>query len=124
MFIPSYQIHNIIKDFTQQLKNGNHRPDACHRLETVVNKVAVTIMSRVTRLSQEEARLRTQITDGRNSVRPTRTADKRQPTTFHYHTFDENDRKLKNCLSVENSEQLINRFLSMIETTASDPPDE
>ena len=56
MFIPNYQIHNILKDFTHQLKNGNNRKDADHRLETVVNKVAGTIMDRVARLSEEEAR--------------------------------------------------------------------
>jgi len=122
MFIPNYQIHNILKDFTQQLKNGHPRSDAGHQLETVVKKVAGTIMSRVMRLSEEEARRRTRIVGSPAPQRPS-AAPERHPTTFYYHTLDKDHRKQKQCLSVENSEQLINRFLSMIEPADDDPHD-
>jgi len=112
MYIPSYQIHNILKDFTQRLKNGGQRPDAGDRLESVVNKVSVTIMNRVTRIGEEEARRRSR------RPPPASPVDKQQPTTFHYHTLGRDHRKLKNHLCVENSRQLIERFFSLVEPAA------
>ena len=116
MYIPNYQIHNILKDFTQHLKNGRRGPDAGHRLETVVNKVAGTIMNRVTRIGEEEARRRTRHT-GTGRPKAVSPVDKRQPTTFHYHTLDQHHRKVKNHLCVEDSRQLIDRFFSMVDTS-------
>jgi hypothetical protein len=122
MFIPNYQIHNILKDFTQQLRNGNHRQDAGHRLETVVKKVAGTIMDRVARLSEEEARF--QAKAARQKTTPlSSTAEEKTPSAFHYHTIDENCHKIRHCLAVENPEQFINRFQSTIDAVAT-PSDE
>jgi hypothetical protein len=123
MFIPNYQIHNILKDFTLQLKNGNHRPKADHRLETVVNKVAGTIRNRVTRIGVEEARRRIQRPGGRHSLSAS-PVDERQPSTFHYHTLDQHQHKTKNHLCVEDSRQLIDRFFSLVDTSSDDPSDE
>jgi hypothetical protein len=122
MFIPNYQIHNILKAFTQQLRNGHRQSDTGHRLETVVNKVADTIMSRVTYLSEEEARRRTRFSRGHNHL-PKHPATEEQATDFHYHTFDEDRRKHKQCLSVKNSEQLIDRFQSLVAGPPEDPSD-
>ena len=123
MYIPNYQIHNILKEFTQQLKTGGRRADAGHRRETVVNKVAGTIMDRVTRIGEEEARRRIRRT-GADRGHPASPVDKRQPTTFHYHTLDRHHRKLKNHLCVEDSRQLIDRFFSMVDTPDDDVSDE
>jgi hypothetical protein len=123
MYIPNYQIHNILKEFTQQLKNGGCRADAGHRRETVVNKVAGTIMDRVTRISEEEARRHIRPT-GADHPLPASPVDKRQPTTFHYHTLDQHHRKLKNHLCVEDSRQIIDRFFSMVDTPRDDVSDE
>jgi len=123
MYIPNYQIHNILKDFTHHLKNGRRRPDAGRRLETVVNKVAGTIMDRVTRIGEEEARRRIRRT-GTNRPQPPSPVDKHQPTTFHYHTLDQHHRKLKNHLCVEDSRQLIDRFFSIVAPQDDQPADE
>lgn len=122
MFIPNYQIHNILKDFAQQLRNGNHRPDTGHRLETVVKKVAGTIMDRVARLSEEEARFQAKAARQKTPLSPS-TAVEKPPSAFHYHTIDENCRKIKHCLALENPEQVINRFQSTIDAVAT-PSDE
>jgi hypothetical protein len=117
MFIPNYQIQNILKDFAQQLRNGNHRQDTGHRLETVVKKVAGTIMDRVARLSEEEARLQAEA--ARQKMPPlSSTAEEKPPSAFHYHTIDKNCQKIKHCLAVENPEQFINRFQSTIDAAA------
>ncbi len=119
MYIPNYQIHNILKDFTHHLKNGRRRPDAGRRLEAVVNKVAGTIMNRVTRIGEEEARRRIRRTGTGRPQSPS-PVDKHQPTTFHYHTLDQHHRKLKNHLCVEDSRQLIDRFFSLVDPAADD----
>jgi len=118
MYIPNYQIHNILKDFTQQLKNGGQRPDAGQRLESVVNKVSVTIMNRVTRIGEEESQRRLR------RPHPASPVDKHHPTTFHYHTLGRDHRKVKNHLCVENSRQLIERFFSMVDSAADDGAEE
>jgi hypothetical protein len=118
MFIPNYQIHNILKDFTQQLRNGNHRQDTGHRLETVVKKVAGTIVDRIARLSEEEARLQVESARRQAPPQPSATEEK-VPGAFHYHTIDKNRHKIKHCLAVENPEQFINRFQSAIDEVAA-----
>ena len=114
MLIPDYQIHNILKDFTQRLKNGNRGPVAGCQLESVVNKVAGTIMRRVMYLGEEEARRRSRErrTGGRG-----RASRERKAIRFRYHTIGADHHKQLRHLSVENPAQLIDRFQSLI-----DPP--
>lgn len=114
MFIPNYQIHNILKDFTHQLKNGDRRQDAGHRLETVVNKVAGTILDRVARLSEEEVRGTTETTET-HAHRSSPPASVPKPGTFHYHTLGEDHHKIEKCLAVENPEHFMGRFQSVID---------
>jgi len=122
MFIPSYQIHNILKEFAHQLKDGNHRTDAGHRLETVVNKVAGSIMDRVTRLSEEEAQCEAETT-GIHTHPSSPPASEPQPCTFHYHTIGKDCRKIEKCLAVENPEQFINRFQSVMDVVDNPLPE-
>ena len=122
MFIPNYQIHNILKDFTQQLKKKNHRQEAGPRLEAVVNKVAGTIMDRVARLSEEEVR------DRAGSLHtPAQSVSRehpRPPGEFYYHTIGKDCQKVRRHLSVENPRQLIDRFHTVIDKVAEKPPEE
>ena len=121
MFIPNYQIHNILKDFTHQLRNGNRRQDTGHRLETVINKVAGTIMDRVVRLSEEEARHKRNA-GGRHAHLSSPPTSQQQPGAFHYHTIGADGRRIKKSLAVENPEQLVNRFQSVIDDVGNVAP--
>lgn len=123
MFIPNYQIHNILKDFTHQLRDGNHRGDAGHRLESVVNKVADTITDRVTRLSEEEARGKMETTGIHAPPAPS-PAIEPQPATFRYHTIGQDTQKIEKCLAVENPAQFINRFQSVIDPVDNETSEE
>ena len=116
MFIPNYQIHNILKDFTQQLRNEKHRQEAGARLETVVNKVADTIMGRVARLGEEEVR-RQDGTPPHHAHQPAFAANTRPSGTFRYHTIDSDQQKTEQHLEVENPAQLIKRFQSVMDKT-------
>jgi hypothetical protein len=116
MFIPNYQIHNILKDFTHQLKNEKHRQDAGLRLETVVNKVAGTIVDRVTRLSEEEVQPPSGASD--RPGRPLAPAPGTRPSgNFRYHTMSGGPAKTEHSLAVENPAQLIERFHSVMDET-------
>jgi hypothetical protein len=118
MFIPDYQIHNILKDFTLQLKNGYRRPQAGCQLESVVNKVSGTIMRRVVHLSEEEAR---RLSRNPLPEAPPRTLRERAPVRFDYHTIDRDHRKQRQSLALENSAHLINRFHSLVDDRETDP---
>ncbi|MGD9329904.1 MAG: hypothetical protein PVJ53_01260 [Desulfobacterales bacterium] len=119
MFIPNYQIHNILKDFTQQLKKKNQGQKAGPRLEAVVNKVAETIMDRVARLGEEEARERANTTPTR--IQSSCRAKSGPSREFYYHSMDKDRRKVKRCLAVENPQQLIDRFRTLVDIAAEKP---
>ena len=114
MFIPNYQIHNILKDFTQQLRNEKHRQEAGARLETVVSKVADTIMDRVTRLGEEEVHHQDG-TPPHHAHQPAFSANTRPSGTFRYHIIGRDQQKTEQHLEVENPAQLIKRFQSVMD---------
>jgi hypothetical protein len=129
MFIPNYQIHNILKDFTRQLKKirkrrksptdsgavtpaHSRRPNDL-RLTSVASKVAENIMARIADLG-EEARHRPPV----QSEQSSRGANA-QPPVFDYHLLDREKGKVKQHLVVEDSRVLVDRFQQM---TAGEPP--
>ena len=118
MLIPDYQIHNILKDFTQRLKNGDRGPGAGGQSESVVNKVAGTIMRRVVDLGEEEAR---RCSRNARLPRSRRASGERRAVGFQYHTMGTDRCKRLRHLSLENSAQLIERFHSLI-TPPEAPP--
>lgn len=129
MFIPNYQIHNILKDFTLQLKKIRQRrksptePGAVTptrggrpsdlRLTSVASKVAANIMNRIADLG-EEARHSAPM----ESERPSHGGNA-QPPAFDYHLLDREKGKVKQHLVVEDSRNLVVRFQQM---TAAEPP--
>ncbi|MDJ0667248.1 MAG: hypothetical protein QNJ61_08220 [Desulfobacterales bacterium] len=131
MFIPNYQIHNILKDFTRQLKKirqrrkspadpgtvvpARDRRPSDLRLTAVASKVTANIMDRIASLG-EEARHSPPM----ESERPPRGADA-QPPAFDYHLLDREKGKVKQQLVVEDSRILVARFQQM---TAAEPPKE
>jgi hypothetical protein len=127
MFIPNYQIHNILKDFAQQLKKtrlqnaspptlpttspGPTRTPDNLRLSSVVNKVADNIMDRIAGLGRENDP--TAGSEAKRSV-PAGAADCRQhPPVFDYHLMDRERGKVKQQLVVEDSHNLVSRFQNL-----------
>ena len=74
-------------------------------------------MDRVIRLSEDEARQGAEIVDNPAFF----DSQERSPYLFHYHTIERNQKKEKQCLAVENSEQLIDRFQSILDETPESP---
>lgn len=131
MFIPNYQIHNILKDFTLQLKKWRqrNRPLANReeawpvpmggpnrlRLAAVAHKVAQNIMERIASLGQEAGTAAPAETG-----RPPRNPDegfKCHPEAFDYYLLDREKGKVKQRLVVKDSRQLLQRFQTL---TAAD----
>lgn len=135
MFIPSYQIHNILKDFTLQLKKKRRGlppqagiptppptpalgPDPL-RLTSVVTKVADNIMHRIANLGRE--------TEEAPEVPATSVSTaggdaKTNAAAFDYHLMDRNGEKVKKRLVVRDSRNLVERFqhLTSSDATAGD----
>ncbi len=126
MFIPSYQIHNILKDFTLQLKKmrqGNP-PEAGKtavaptpkmgpnqlRLASVVTKVADDIMHRIANLGREAEDTLPAGTGKERPARMTPGGIKTNTAAFDYHLVDRNRGKVKKRLVVEDSRNLVERF--------------
>ncbi len=124
MFIPNYQIHNILKDFTLQLKKwrqqratptGRRRtwpgppsgPDHL-RVASVVNKVADNIMKRIASLGHEIRP--TSKFDKKVPPRQAGEGDKSHPAVFDYYRLDPEKGKVKQRLVVKDSHQLVQRF--------------
>ncbi len=123
MFIPSYQIHNILKDFTLQLKKrrqrqtgDSHSPDSPApavgpdhlRQASVLTKVADNIMDRIANLGREAQDSLSAVSD-----RPPPMAgidNKAVPAGFDYHLMVRKEGKVKKRLVVEDSRNLVERF--------------
>ena len=135
MFIPNYQIHNILKDFTQHLKKLRTGSPAEAdrtatapamgpnqlRLATVVTKVADDIMLRIADLGREAEN-----TLPAGPERPPRAKDggiRTNPAAFDYHLMDGEKGKVKKRLVVEDSRHLVERFQHMTTTGADNSDD-
>ena len=131
MYIPSYQIHNILKDFTLQLKKWRPRsattadregilpgpvsgPNGL-RLASVVNKVADRIMARIANLGQEAGTMET--TKSKQSLQGLTEDARNEPAAFDYYLLDPKQGKVKQRLVVRDSRQLVQRFQAL---TAAD----
>jgi hypothetical protein len=131
MYIPSYQIHNILKDFTLQLKKWRQRSATAAdredirpgpisgpnglRLASVVNKVADNIMERIANLGKETGT--TEKAEAKQSLREPNEDSKNEPAAFDYYLLDPKRGKVKQRLVVRDSRQLVQRFQAL---TAAD----
>jgi hypothetical protein len=121
MFIPGYQIQNILKDFTLQLKKirqgtepetaspGPTRAPDNLRLAKVVSRVTDNIMDRIAALGQEAQ-------SAADSDRPSPLTGedvKSQQPVFDYHLMDRKKGKVRKRLVVEDSHSLVERFQNL-----------
>jgi hypothetical protein len=126
MFVPSYQMHNVLNVYSQQLRHSltsaskKKSPEKLPadqvsltpegKRQATIEKVSKDILEKITRF------------DGRNGAdqRPTErakegmekesTAGDEQDTTFVFNVIDTVNQKTKNTLSVEDSSFLIKRL--------------
>lgn len=126
MHIPSYQINNVLNVYRRQLSQGKplqSRPKAVDRQpvdtidisnkgkrKSVVEKVANDIVNKISQYEPGpsfEKTLADQLEKHEN--KPTATQGQTQKR-FEYNILDQNNRKVVNSLSIEDSSVLIGRL--------------
>lgn len=126
MFVPSYQMHNVLNVYSKQLRQnmtaGNNKktPDTPSadqvnlapggRREATIEKVSKAIIDKITR-SGNLNETRPRITEhARGKTDTETTPGPTNKTTFVFNVIDAINKKITNTLSVEDSNFLIRRF--------------
>jgi len=135
MYVPSYQMHNVLNVYSKQLRQNvssdrndnmpertltdqvNLTPEG--KRQATIEKVSKEILNKITRFgSLTETRRR--ITENAKMVSHNEApADKKQETTFVFNAIDSINQKITNTLSVGDSGFLIQR----LEQFAKEPGD-
>jgi poly-D-alanine transfer protein DltD len=125
MYVPSYQMHNVLNVYSKQLKqnvsSGNNNPAARmltdrvnltpeEKRQATIEKVSKDILSKITRFGSL-AETRQRITAENEMIPPNNSpADEKQETTFVFNAIDSINQKITNTLSVEDSGFLIQKL--------------
>jgi hypothetical protein len=125
MYVPSYQMHNVLNVYSKQLKqnvsSGNHNPTGRMptdrenltpegKRQATIEKVSKDILNKITRFGSL-AQTRQKITAD-NAMIPNNEspADEKQETKFVFNAIDSINQKITNTLSVEDSGFLIQKL--------------
>jgi hypothetical protein len=126
MYVPSYQMHNVLSVFCKQLRHSvtaaNHGSSSGHltanqvdyapggRREATVAKVSKDIFAKITR-SGTINKNRDRITENAKAKRnPKAATSPIQKTKFVFNVINAINKKVTNTLSVEDSDFLIQRL--------------
>jgi len=126
MFVPSYQMHNILNVYSKQLRHnmtsGNRKtlsdklpvdlvsltPEG--KRQATIEKVSKDILEKITRLGTWNGADQQPAERAKEGVEKESTADDTKETTFVFNVIDTINQKRRNTLSVEDSSLLIKRF--------------
>ena len=134
MYVPSYQMHNVLNVYSKQLKqnvsSGNNNRVARtltdrHNLtpegkrQATIEKVSKDILSKLTRFDSL-AETRQRITQN-NEMIPQKesAAENQQETTFVFNAIDSLNQKITNTRSVEDSGFLIQKLEQLAKASGS-----
>lgn len=125
MYVPSYQMHNVLYVYSKQLKqhvsSGNNNLPARTltnrenlspegKRQAMIEKVSRDILNKITRFDSL-AETRQRITESNETIPQNESAvDKKQETTFVFNAIDSLNQKITNTLSVEDSGFLIQKL--------------
>ena len=126
MYIPSYQIHNVLKVYSKQVsqsriierqKNlGDNQPadriniSAEGKRKVIIEKVASDIVDRITRFGPQDNIDHTIISQLQDEFGQEIEFNKTNDTEFVYNTIDNNNNKQTNTLPVNDSSFLVERL--------------
>ncbi len=126
MFVPSYQMHNVLNVYSKQLRHsmtaGNKKslseklpadqvsltPEA--KRQATMEKVSKDILEKITRLENRSGTDHQPSERAKEAVEREATADEGNETTFVFNVIDAINQKRRNTLSVEDSSFLIKRL--------------
>lgn len=126
MFVPSYQMHNILNVYSKQLRHNmtsGNRKNLSEKLpadlvsltpegkrQATIEKVSKDILEKITRLGTGNGADHQPAERAKEGVEKETTADDTKETTFVFNVIDTINQKRRNTLSVEDSSFLIKRF--------------
>ncbi len=124
MFIPSYQMHNVLNVYSKQLRQNMasaNKKSLSGKLPTdqvsltpkgkrqaTIEKVSKDILDKISRLGTRN--IDEQPPAERDGVKTETAAEEAQETAFVFNVIDTINQKRKNTLSVEDSSFLIKRL--------------
>ena len=126
MFIPSYQMHNVLNVYSKQLRHniasGNKNnlsekmpadqisltPEA--KREAMIEKVSKDILEKITRFGTRNGTDPEPAERAKEGVEKETAVDDMKETTFVFNVIDTINQKRRNTLSVEDSSFIIKRL--------------
>jgi hypothetical protein len=126
MFVPSYQMHNVLNVYSRQLRHNMtsaNKKSLSEKLpadqvsltpegkrQATIERVSKDILEKISRLGSR-SRVDQQPTErAKDGVEKETAADDGQETTFEFNVIDAINQKRRNTLSVEDSSFLIKRL--------------
>jgi len=126
MFVPSYQMHNVLNVYSKKLRHNmtsGNRKNLSERLsadqvsltpegkrQATIEKVSNDILEKITRLGYRKGVDQQPTERAKDGVEKETAADDGRETTFVFNVIDTINQKRRNTLSVEDSSFLINRL--------------
>ena len=126
MFVPSYQMHNVLNVYSKQLRHNMtsaNKKNLSEKLPTdqvsltpegkrqaTIEKVSKDILEKITQLGSRNGVDQQPTERAKDGVEKETTADDGKETTFVFNVIDTINQKRKNTLSVEDSSFLIKRL--------------
>jgi hypothetical protein len=126
MFVPSYQMHNVLNVYSKQLRHNmtsatkknlsqklpvdqvSLTPEGKRR--TTIEKVSKDILEKITRFITQKRVDQQPGERAQEGVQKETATDDTKESAFVYNVIDTINQKRRNTLSVENSSFLIKRF--------------
>jgi len=126
MFVPSYQMHNVLNVFSKQLRhniisdNKKNTPEKLRadqvsltpevKRQATIEKVSNAIIEKITRFGSQARSDQEPTERAKEGVEEETAAGDTKETTFVFNVIDTINQKTRNTLSVENSSFLIKRL--------------
>ena len=126
MFVPSYQMHNVLNVYSKQLRDSmtsGNRKNLSEKLpadqvsltlegkrQATLEKVSKDILEKITRLGTQNGADQQPTERATERVEKETGADDREESTFVFNVIDTINQKRRNTLSVEDSSFLIKRL--------------
>jgi len=126
MFVPSYQMHNVLNVYSKQLRDSmtsGNRKNLSEKLpadqvsltregkrQATLEKVSKDILEKITRFGTQNGTDQQPMERATERVEKETAADDTEESTFVFNVIDTINQKQRNTLSVEDSSFLIKRL--------------
>ena len=126
MFVPSYQMHNVLNVYSRQLRHNMasaNKKSLSEKLpadqvsltpegkrQATIERVSKDILEKISRLGSRNGVDQQPAERAKDGVEKETTADDGKETTFEFNVIDTINEKRRNTLSVEDSSFLIKRL--------------